>query len=447
MEIVLFLPGILGSKLATPEGEEVWPPTPSEVLLGYRRIASLKRGDLVATGIVERACIDVYGSLLGALQRIGYTEDGAQHRLLRYAYDWRRDLVELADELGGRLEALVDEHGHDIEIKLVCHSMGGLVARALLEAPDFAGKSWGRSVKLAIFLATPHEGAPLAFARAVGVGGTSLGLDAAQLRQLAEAPGFPSAYQLFPPAQLQPLYRLDDPIPFAGVSLFDPVVAETYGLVQAHLAATGALHARLAPARRPPGCRYFSIVSAAHETVTRLDEDRRAAAPVSVKSSGDGTVPIQSATALRVQTTFVEANHLGVTQKSLTHRMIGMLLGAVPVEALPMEFQADPTSLEPTVSLSLSERTIGEGQSYEIVVVTTPQDMIDARIRITRPDRDGPVLVDELPLAVQAAAVERISLKGPRLPVGQYLFELVTDAVEGAADTREELLVTGRKDG
>lgn len=447
MEILLFLPGILGSKLATPDGEEVWPPTPLEALRGYRRTAKLLQPNLIPTGIVERVCIDVYGSLLDALEKIGYTEDGGQHRLVRYAYDWRRDLVELADELGKTLNALVAEHGHDVGIKLICHSMGGLVARALLEGSDLAQQPWARAVKLAIFLATPHEGAPLAFARAVGAGGSSLGLNAAQLRQLAEAPGFPAGYQLFPPAHLQPLWKLGDPIPFKGVSLFDPAVATNYHLVQAHLEATSALHARLEPTRRPPDCRYFSIVSAAHETITRLDEDQNVATTVSVKSSGDGTVPIQSATALRVPTAFVEANHVGVTQKSLTHRMIGMLLGATPVEPLPMAFDIDPTSFEPSMNLSLSERTIGEGQSYEIVVVTTPQDVLDARVRIKKQGPDGSTVVSEIPIAVQTKAVERISLKGPNLPVGHYLFELVTEAAENAsADNSEELLVTGQDD-
>jgi hypothetical protein len=130
MEIVLFLPGILGSKLATPDGDEVWPPTPLEALRGYRRTAKLLQQNLIPTGIVESVCIDVYGSLLSALERIGYTEDGPQYRLVRYPYDWRRDLVELADELGKALNALVNEHGNGVEIKLICHSMGGLVARA-----------------------------------------------------------------------------------------------------------------------------------------------------------------------------------------------------------------------------------------------------------------------------------------------------------------------------
>jgi len=445
MEIVLFVPGILGSKLATPEGQEVWPPTPFEALRGYRRTEELKRPDLMPTGIVERVCIDVYGSLLDALEVLGYTENGAQHRLIRYAYDWRRDLVELADELGHLLDQLVAEHGADVEIKLVCHSMGGLVTRALLEGTDHLVRPWGKAVKLAIFLATPHEGAPLAFARAIGVGGSSTGLNAGQLRELAEAPNLPAAYQLFPHATLMPIWKLDDPIPFKGVSLFDPAVAAKYGLVRSHLDATRALHALLDPERRPPSCRYFSIVSAAHETVIHLNEDQDVAVCVSVRSAGDGTVPIESAAALKVQTAFVQANHVGVAQKSLTHRMIGMLLGATPVEPLPMAFDVNLMDGAPSMNLSLSDRTIAEGEPYEIVVGTTPQDMLEVRIRMTRQDASNPSVIGEIPIVLRTSAVESISLSGPLLSVGQYLFELVSD--DGFTFDSEELLVTGQEDG
>ena len=439
MEVVLFLPGILGSKLETPAGEEVWPPTPLEALGGYKRIAKLLQSDLKVTGVVEKVCIDVYGSILIALQRFGYTDAGAHLRLIRYAYDWRRDLAALSDELGQTLAGLVAQYGPGVEIKLVCHSMGGLVARGCLEKPGASAQPWAGAVKLAIFLATPHEGAPLAFARAVGVGGSSLGLNETQLRQLAEAAGYPAGYQLFPPAGLEPIWQLDHPIPFHGKSLFDPAVEANYGLNAGHLAATSAFHARLDPARRPQTCRYFAVVSAVHETITRLDEDFGVAAPVKVKSSGDGTVPIQSATALRVQTAYVEANHVGVAQKPVSHKIVGILLGKLPVEPVVAGFADGPAAM----SLSLSERTVAEDQGYEIVVVSEPTDGLAARIRVQRDVGDGRLEeVRTLALDAQAPGLERVSLQGPKLARGRYVFDLLTGDGDAPADT-EELLVTG----
>ena len=444
MEIVLFVPGILGSKLETPAGEEVWPPTPLETLTGYKKMPKLLQTELVVTGIVERVCIDVYGSILKALEEdFDYTAGGTQRRLVRHAYDWRRNLIVLSNDLGSTLNELVAKHGANVEIKIIAHSMGGLVTRALLEGPDAATQAWYKAVTLAIFLATPHEGAPLAFARAIGVGGSSLGLSETQLKQLANEAGCPADYQLFPPAELLPLWKLDDSIPFKSVSVFDPAVEMNYQLNAQHLQATRDLHARLDEKKRPAGCRYFSIVSAAHETVTRLDEDMGVAAMVSVKSSGDGTVPIRSAAALRVQTAYVEANHIGVAQKPLTHKIIGMLLGAIPVEPVVAAFDADQTGFAASMNLSLSERTVAVGRDYEIVVTTTPQDDVHAHIRIRRA---GEAVLQEIPVTVQTSAVERISLRGPLLEVGQYVFDLVVDGNEHPLDS-EELLVTGEAAG
>ena len=68
MEVVIFVPGIFGSKLTTPDNEEVWPPTMVEALSGYRRIEKLLASDLRASGVVESICIDVYGSLVKAVK-------------------------------------------------------------------------------------------------------------------------------------------------------------------------------------------------------------------------------------------------------------------------------------------------------------------------------------------------------------------------------------------
>ncbi|MBL8513857.1 MAG: alpha/beta hydrolase [Betaproteobacteria bacterium] len=47
------------------------------------------------------------------------------------------------------------------EIHLLCHSMGGLVARSALHAGAFSGHAWPERVAKVFFLGTPHLGAPL----------------------------------------------------------------------------------------------------------------------------------------------------------------------------------------------------------------------------------------------------------------------------------------------
>ena len=434
-EVVLFVPGIFGSRLRAPDGEEVWPPTPREVLMGYGRTDRLL-GELQPNGVVETVCVDVYGKIVRALEGLGYTATGLERRLIAYGYDWRRDLLSLADELDAALTALHDEHGPGAAIKLICHSMGGLLVRACLERPRQAPRPWSAQVKLAVFLATPHQGAPLAFARAIGVGGSSMGVSERDLRRLAAANGYSAAYQLFSSASLKPIWDLEGATPLAPLSLFDSTLAGPMKLTQANLNAAGAFQDALDPTRRPEECRYFAIASAAHETVTRFDMDLGELAPVRVKASGDGTVPITSAAALPIQTAFVEANHMGVPQKEATHRLIGMLLGRTkpgPVIA------ASGMAAAPT--LSLSERLVERNTPVEIVLVTPPRDRLAAEIRIEREIQGGGLAqVDVLRVDIAATGLTRVELASPRLEVGRHVFTLIVD---GVLAEEEELLVTG----
>jgi hypothetical protein len=434
MEILVFIPGIMGSELLTPEGEKVWPPTPLEVVGGYHRTDKLIRPNLVAGGVIRSVCIDVYAPLLDAITEAGYG-NASDRRLVPHAYDWRRDLAVLSDELDTALAALVQAHGPEVELKLVCHSMGGLVARGCLEKPRAAAPNWVEAVKLCVFLATPHDGAPLAFARAIGVGGGSLGLSAAQLRQVAAAAGFPAGYQLFPPSDLAPIWTLDEQeTPFRPISLFAPEVDENYGLNDAHLQATLAFRARLDPARKPAACRYFSVVSAAHETVTRFDQQGGTADAVKVIAAGDGTVPITSAAALRVQTAYVKANHMGVAQHKNTHALLEMLLGVREPEVLAVSvgLAAQPT-------LSLSDRAVSEDETYEVVIEAAQDGQLKGQLQISRQDEQGGFVPEqEIEVAVSAPRAQRLSLRGPNLAPGSYRFELRTDA--GLADS-EDLVV------
>ncbi len=434
MEVLVFVPGIMGSELVATDGETVWPPTPLEVVGGYRRIDKLLRPDLQPGQVIGSVCIDIYGPLLEALTEAGYGDTGAR-RLRPHPYDWRRDLGALSDELEATLADLVETHGPEVQIKLVCHSMGGLVARGCLESPRSAVPAWAGAVRLCVFLATPHDGAPLAFARAIGVGGGSLGLSPAQLRQVAAAAGYPAGYQLFPPQDLTPIWTLDDAeTPFRPVSLFDPEVDAAYGLNTDHLRAARAFAQRLDPGRRPRGCRYFSVVSAAHETVTRFDQDGGAADAVKVSASGDGTVPITSAAALRVQTAYVKANHVGVTQKAATHRLLEILLGVRAPEAIAVG--AGPPT-QPT--LSLSERAISEAERYEIVLEAAADGRFGDRLRIERQsESEAFVVVREVEIAVAAEGALRLSLRGPELGPGRYRVALVSG--EQVADV-EDLVV------
>lgn len=434
-DIVLFIPGIFGSRLIATNGNEIWPPSIREALTGYRKTQQLLSDDLVVDGIIKTICIDVYGKVLRALEGFGYSHDGSEHLLVPYAYDWRRDLISLAAQLDECLGKLVEEHGADAKIQLICHSMGGLLARACLERPEAASAPWRSSVKLAVFLATPHDGASMAVARAVGVGGSSIGVSEDDLRIIAGDDRYPTGFQLFPPAKLKTIWSLKSQQPFEPFTIFDSNVPAHASLSTKNLAAATRLHDALDFARRPPACRYFAVASAAHETVTRFDQDLDYLSIVKVKASGDGTVPITSAAALPIQTAFVEANHIGVAQKETTHRILGMLLGHLKPEPV---IAASGQVTSP--SLSLGETLIEQDESVEIVINLPGTDQVDAKVQITRQTSQVPDVVT-LQVEAKAPSLTRVCLRSPNMKIGHHEFKLiVSDEVVDEA----ELLVTAR---
>src|SRR5262245_51005535 len=130
MKCIVFVPGIMGSILSTPDGEEVWPPTPFEVATGYKRKQKLLQENLVVGDIVrEVSCFDVYDPLLDTFAAMGFKENGSGDRLHLFPYDWRRDLESLADRLATRLDELPADA---TSIAVVAHSMGGLISRLML---------------------------------------------------------------------------------------------------------------------------------------------------------------------------------------------------------------------------------------------------------------------------------------------------------------------------
>jgi len=61
-----------------------------------------------------------------------------------------------------QLEQLAAGWPHRIDrLVLLCHSMGGLVARCAIESARAAGHRWPSNLTDIVFLGTPHHGAPL----------------------------------------------------------------------------------------------------------------------------------------------------------------------------------------------------------------------------------------------------------------------------------------------
>lgn len=77
-------------------------------------------------------------------------------------YNSGRHVSSNGQEFSALLQQLVCEWPVPVEsLRIVCHSMGGLVARSACHAADQAGHAWLQHLDALVFLGTPHHGAPL----------------------------------------------------------------------------------------------------------------------------------------------------------------------------------------------------------------------------------------------------------------------------------------------
>ncbi|TMH13628.1 MAG: alpha/beta hydrolase, partial [Betaproteobacteria bacterium] len=64
--------------------------------------------------------------------------------VIPFPYDWRKTITDAADHLRAVLEqALAKAEAHDQPVRIIAHSMGGLVVRAMLADAD-GQKLWER---------------------------------------------------------------------------------------------------------------------------------------------------------------------------------------------------------------------------------------------------------------------------------------------------------------
>ena len=145
---VVVLHGIMGGELAvhpTPQSSQfIWMSIPRLALgaAGWLRMTSdfKSQYEMQVTGMIKK----YYAEQLLGLQNAGWEVRG-------FAYDWRRDLDELAKNLRTQID---NWFGPQAPVNLVAHSMGGLVSRTyILRNKD----RWNRGGRL-IMLGTPNHG-------------------------------------------------------------------------------------------------------------------------------------------------------------------------------------------------------------------------------------------------------------------------------------------------
>jgi pimeloyl-ACP methyl ester carboxylesterase len=154
---IIFIPGILGSKLCDSTGAVIWGNRDSlwnfsQLALPFNadqeRLEHRPCGLIDSIQIAGPFRVHQYDGLLGYLYSLRFRPDGA---LQVFPYDWRLSNFQTAK----RLKRFIDERYPDParKVDIVAHSMGGLAARIYVQ--EMGGD---RRVDRLIMMGTPHRG-------------------------------------------------------------------------------------------------------------------------------------------------------------------------------------------------------------------------------------------------------------------------------------------------
>jgi len=408
-EALVFVPGIMGTELHMPDGEQIWPPTPWETITGYGKIAQLQSPDLQVGKIIANvSCVKLYQPIQDYFKQMGFTPGGTKD-LVEFPYDWRLDLFDLADHLASRLDGVTAQ-----DIKLVAHSMGGLVTRLMLESGKYDDRPWFSRISLFTALATPHNGAPLALARILGLDST-LGISAADFAKLARNPAYPSGYQLLPAPGEDACWDQSSP-GLEALDIYDTNVSVTLNMVPALVERAAAVHEVLTPGKRPKHIRYFYFAGAGQDTVTRINvvDDGAGSYPqdymsmTKTRDAGDGTVPMWSALPRREQKQVVVNTHVDVFRGRPFQRVFFRLFGIDMGPALE--------AAAPDVQLNVDKHVYTKDEPITVMLHgEEPLSDVTGKFVLTKIDETGAPIAGADPAVV--AAVTDANSNTPHLTV------------------------------
>lgn len=265
---IILVPGILNMKLVNSKTREtVWPGAfrsdDDELDLPITGDPLNSKDDLVATEAIESVRflpltpkVNILEGLLHVLRdQAGYKEgdwenpapDGDRDTFYTFVYDWRRDNVQVAQQLVKQLVSLKQKlQRPDLQFNIVAVSMGGLIARyaAMYGAAELPTSnetsvvSWAGADHISkIFMfGVPNEGSMSAFATVLNGYSLSEGTNKPRhlLRKLSRKDAFSgmSVFQLMPHQQTARF--LDQDLKPIAIDLYDPANWKLFGWSVAH---------------------------------------------------------------------------------------------------------------------------------------------------------------------------------------------------------------------
>ncbi len=164
LPVVIVLPGVMGSHLWVNSRDRVWM-DPLDLLAGGLEKLAFGRPGVSAEKLFDMS----YGELCEHL--------AASHQVERFPYDWRLPLDQLADALAQRVRALLDATARPGStprpVRVLAHSMGGLVVRAMVaRQPALWDALMQRPGARFVMLGTPNHGSHQMVEMLIGKGDT-----------------------------------------------------------------------------------------------------------------------------------------------------------------------------------------------------------------------------------------------------------------------------------
>ena len=318
---VFVLPGILGSNLKL-DGQRIW--------LGFRFVNGLTKlawDPATASRVEPDGPIGLsYDDLI---ERLADT-----HEVIPFAYDWRRPIEDEARRLAVAVDAaLAARSASQQPVRLIAHSMGGLVARTMqLEKPDTWKRMMARDGARLLMLGTPNGGswAPMqtlsgddTFGNALVAFGSLFDNGGAR-KMMAGMPGFMQLQA----ALLDPALGHDKEATWTDLAAKDiaalrersiwhdigaqRTIYEWFAPPQAVLDQAVALRRRLdaqAAALGTDAQKMLLVIGHADFTPAGIEIGADGLEYLNVPDDGDGRVPLQSALLPGVRTWRVDAEH------------------------------------------------------------------------------------------------------------------------------------------
>jgi pimeloyl-ACP methyl ester carboxylesterase len=153
---VVLIPGILGSKLCSADGEVLWGASAKASLSNFHLLDMADRtsGTVKPCGVIDSIqvlgplySIGAYSSLIDAMRDWGLIEG---QNLFIFDYDWRKSNL---DNVAAFEQFVVSKLGPDKKFNIVAHSMGGYIARLYMDRQKASQR-----VNKIIYLGTPFLG-------------------------------------------------------------------------------------------------------------------------------------------------------------------------------------------------------------------------------------------------------------------------------------------------